>query len=130
MSGLISTKSIWTLIFYFLVILICVCVFFAATSSTIPYWLWKKGLYAPDDTTIEFNLRKDPDALQLVLGKTEGELRELFGDVHTPTTSFDLLISKNLGANRTGDSYLQWDDKYIIFEMKQGRFVALQFVSG
>lgn len=73
-----------------------------------------------------------PPTKKNVIGLTQSELYEKYPETKTPTGSFSLLISKNLHPyNPPIDHvFLQYGDEYIVFELNEGKVIALHRVSG
>jgi hypothetical protein len=119
---------------------IVVCLFFIGLTSMglplfyrsgFPYRLWKVGLYPRDSDIIEVGLEKDPQAQALFLGKTRDDLEAMLGNIHVIKGSFQLLVSKSLWPHYQDDhTYLRWGDRYIVFEMRDGRVIRFHFVHG
>ena len=94
------------------------------------YQLWKRGLRPYDANIIEYGLRHDPNAAMLVVGKSVDDVTRMFKNVHEPDGSFQILISKTLPDRPRTRKYYQWENRYVIFEVEDGRVVALTFVHG
>jgi hypothetical protein len=69
---------------------------------------------------------------QFVLGKSEAELKKMFGRVDPVEGSFSLLVSKNLHPYRPPDTHrlLRLGDTYIVFELKDDKVIKVHRVSG
>ena len=67
-----------------------------------------------------------------VIGMTEAELYDKYPETVIPDGSFLLLISKNLHPYHLPSDhvFLQFGDTYTVFELKDGKVIALHQVSG
>jgi hypothetical protein len=99
-------------------------------SSSLSYQLWKRGLNPYVGKGVQRGILLDPQVEQIFLGKTAPELESMIGNVHPTEDSFDLLVSKNLGPRKPGRTWFQWDDRYFIFELTDGRVTAVRHVYG
>ena len=99
-------------------------------GSSFSYRLWKRGLNPFVGQGVQRGILSDPDVERVFIGKTATELASILGDVHPTEGSFDLLVSKNLGPRKPGQAWLQWGDRYFVFELTDGRVTAVRRVHG
>ena len=97
-------------------------------KSAIPAQSVSDDVYAK--TIRDFVRSNNQD--QRVIGKSEQDLKEMFGRVNPVDGSFSILVSKNLHPYHPPDSHrlLRLDDTYTVFELKENKVIKVHRVSG
>jgi len=76
--------------------------------------------------------RADAPTKDSVIGLTEAELYKIHPEVIVPTRSFLILVSKNLHPYHAPSDhvFLRYGQEYLVFELKDGKVIAIHRVSG
>ena len=118
------------LVLVFVSLALVIAVYAAMQSTALRYSLWKHNLMSASADVIERGLAHDPQAIDLVVGKTESELMALIPTAHPTTGTFDILVSKGLWPDSQNHTYCRLGDRYLVFEFTDGRVSAIRRVSG
>ena len=76
--------------------------------------------------------RGDAPMKEDVIGLSEKELYKIYPEVNIPSNSFLNLVSKNLHPYHAPSEhvFLRYGKEYVVFELKNGKVIAMHRVSG